>query len=90
MLVLWDVDATKNVVSIKDLSSADGAIKRGSVVSMKWGNSSWFGQVLDLEDSDSDTSSDSDSVPLARLFQKKKTGKFFVPILMLFENLYLS
>ena len=75
VLVLWDNDGTKNVVSSKMLSFTGRFLKRGSHVTMAWmdvDGRDWTGQVLDIEDtscsaSDSDSS---DDVPLARISSK--------------------
>ena len=82
VLVQWEKDKSKNVVSIKDLSSP-GKLRKGSMVSMKWQGSTWIGHVLEIDndssgsESDSGDSSDPDAdVPLARLLPKKTAGNF--------------
>ena len=79
----WEKDNSKNVVSLKDLSSLSGKLRKGSVVSMKWHGSTWIGHVLDFDDDSSEwesnngDSSDPDAdVPLARLLPKKTAGRY--------------
>lgn len=74
VLVLWNSDGTKNVVSATSLQFG-GELRRGTLVSMPWVDGNWTGRVLAV-DGESSCSSDSetDDIPLAR-FMTRKVGE---------------
>ena len=74
ILALEDDEKTKNVVSSTSLQF-EGKLRRGSVVSMPWLDSSWTGRVVAV-DGESSCSSDmeSDFIPLARFLPNKAGG----------------
>lgn len=59
VLVLWEKDSSKIVVSSTDLIF-DGDLRRGSNVSMTWEDDIWQGTVLDVEDEEPESDADSD------------------------------
>ena len=73
-MALEDDEKTKNVVSSTSLQF-EGKLRRGSVVSMPWLDSSWTGRVVAV-DGESSCSSDmeSDDIPLARFLPNKAGG----------------
>ena len=74
-MVKWK-DGTKNVVKLKDVVVVSRTLAKGSRITMQWGQQSWEGQVLEYEESLSDTDSDSDSdIPLARLKSKHYSSR---------------
>ena len=86
ILALEDDDKTKNVVSSTSLQF-EGKLRRGSVVSMPWLDSSWTGRVVAV-DGESSCSSymESDDIPLARFLPKKQVGADKLPVLYLSSN----
>ncbi|XP_033117968.1 uncharacterized protein LOC117117688 [Anneissia japonica] len=64
VLVQWDKDKSKNVVSAKDLISPS-KLKKGSKVSMLWGKEKWNGIIIEIESESSSSGSESDDVPIA-------------------------
>ena len=78
VMVIWDRDGSKNVVSTTDLRY-HGVLRRGSSVSMDW-MMERTGTVLDMEQSPSDTDIDDESdddIPLAMYLSSKTKGKEF-------------
>jgi hypothetical protein len=72
LLVEWK-DGTKNVVKIQDIILVSRKLEKGCKISMKWGQQTWEGRVLDVEgNTDSDDDSDSD-IPLAQLKANNQT-----------------
>ncbi|XP_033109879.1 uncharacterized protein LOC117111111 [Anneissia japonica] len=64
VLVQWDKDKSKNVVSAKDLISLS-KLKKGSKVSMLWGKEKWNGIIIEIESESSSSGSEPDDVPIA-------------------------
>ncbi|XP_033632414.1 uncharacterized protein LOC117294008 [Asterias rubens] len=72
LLVEWK-DGTKHVVKIQDIILVSRKLEKGCKISMKWGQQTWEGRVLDVEgNTDSDDDSDSD-IPLAQLKANNQT-----------------
>lgn len=84
VLVKWDKDGTKNVVSSDDLVSLDGGrFITGTRVTMLWNDVFWEGTVELTEDniqetmrdisSQSDDSDPDDNIPLALQAKRSKS-----------------